>query len=309
MRKKVAIIGAGNVGSSTAYFVASQGIADVVLIDVVPGLPQSRAQEFSHVDRLQGFGVTITGSNDYEAIKNADIVVHTAGIARKPGMDRMDLLRINVDIARKAAKAILTYAPDSIVIAVANPLDVIAMVCLKETGFPHKRVFGMAGILDATRFRYFIAEATRTIPEDVFAMVLGGHGDTMVPLPRYTTISGIPITEILDKKAIDSMVDRTRTGGAEIVNHLKTGSAYYAPAASTAKMVHAVLSNTKTVSPISAYLTGEYGYSDLYLGVPVLLGSEGVEKIFELPLNDEESTALKKSAEAVQQGITLLNSL
>lgn len=309
MRKKVAVIGAGNVGSSTAYYIAKQGLADVVLIDVVPGLPQSRAQDFTHVDRLQDFHVAVSGSNDYSAIKDADVIVHTAGIARKPGMDRMDLLRINVNIARDASKAIKTYAPNAIVLAVANPLDVIALTCLRETGFPPHRVFGMAGILDATRFRYFIAEALQVIPENIFAMVLGGHGDTMVPLPRYTTVSGIPLTSLTDEKTIEAMVQRTRTGGAEIVNHLKTGSAYYAPAASVAKMVHAILSDTKTISPTSAYLNGEYNQKDLYLGVPVLLGAGGIEEIYELDLAPEEQAALNKSADAVREGIALLDSL
>ena len=224
-------------------------------------------------------------------------------------MDRMDLLRTNVSIARDAAANVRKYAPDAVVIVVSNPLDVIAMMMLRETGFPHQRVVGMAGILDSTRFRYFIAEKLGVLPADVQAMVLGGHGDSMVPLPRFTTVGGFSLSELMSDEEITALSDRTRTGGGEVINYLKTGSAYYAPAASAAAMVRAVLSDHKLVAPASAYLQGEYGYEGIFLGVPVMLGSEGVEKIYELPLSDDETAALARSAEAVRMGVADLDSI
>jgi malate dehydrogenase len=236
------------------------------------------------------------------------VVILTAGIPRKPGMDRMDLMKINVDIAKKAAQAIAEYAPNAVVVVVSNPLDVIAMATLQETGFALKRVMGMAGVLDATRFRYFIAEKLNVWPGDVMAMVLGGHGDTMVPLPRYTRVNGIPVTQLIGPDDLEKLIDRTRTGGGEIVSLLKQGSAFYAPGASVAKMVEAIIKDEKRVVPVSAYLRGEYGYQDMFLGVPALLGKNGVEKILELPLTDAEKTALDASAEAVKDGVDTLRS-
>ena len=300
---KVSVIGAGNVGASTVYYLAKSNLADIVMVDVVPGLPQAKAADFSHAAASERWRVSITGTNDYADIAGSDVVVHTAGIARKPGMDRMDLLKTNVGIAKAAGQAIRQHAPNAVVIAVANPLDVIAMVLLRETGFPSERVVGMAGILDSTRFRYFIAEMLGVLPQDVSAMVLGGHGDTMVPLPSYTKVAGFPITELLPADEIARLSDRTRTGGGEIVNYLKTGSAYYAPAASVAKMVESVIRDEKRVAPASAYLTGEYGHREIFLGVPVLLGKGGVERIYELDLTADERAALDNSAHHVVLGV------
>jgi malate dehydrogenase len=307
--KKVSVIGAGNVGATAVYYIAEKNIADIVMVDVVPGMPQGKAADFMHAAPSRDYHVTIVGSNDYEAITDSDVVVMTAGIARKPGMDRMDLLKINVNIAKQAADAIQRYAPNAVVIAVSNPLDVIAMVCLRETGFALKRVVGMAGILDSTRFQYFIAEHLHVLPRDVKAMVLGGHGDSMVPLPRYTSIGGFALTELLDDDTIERLVDRTRSGGAEIVAHLKTGSAYYAPAASTAKMVEAIVKDEKRLVAASAYLRGQYGYRDIFLGVPVLLGRNGVEQIHELELTPKEKEALDLSAEQVRRGVETLEEI
>lgn len=306
---KVSVIGAGNVGATAVYYIAEKNIADIVMVDVVQGMPQSKAHDFMHASPSRNYGVTIVGSNEYEAIADSDVVVMTAGMARKPGMDRMDLLKTNVNIAKQAAQAIATYAPNALVIAVSNPLDVIAMVTLRESGFALKRVVGMAGILDSTRFRYFIAEKLGVLPQDVMAMVLGGHGDTMVPLPRYTSVAGFPLTELLDPETIEQLVQRTRTGGAEIVAYLKKGSAYYAPAASVAKMVEAMIKDEKRFVAASAYLRGEYGHRDIFLGVPVLLGRNGVEKIYELELSADERDALDQSAEAVQDGVKTLESI
>ena len=306
---KVSVIGAGNVGASTAYFLARMGLADVVMVDVVPGMPQAKAEDFRHAAQSEGIRVSISGTNDYADIAGSDVVVHTAGIARKPGMDRMDLLKTNVGIARSASEAIRTHAPDSVLVVVSNPLDVIAMVCLRETGFPSARVVGMAGILDSTRFRYFIAEKLNVWPGDVQAMVLGGHGDSMVPLPRYTRVAGVPLSQLLDEGTITRLSDRTRVGGGEIVKYLKTGSAYYAPAASVARMVEAVLTGREIIAPASAYLQGEYGYRDLYLGVPVRLGTGGLKEILSLELSDDEQAALDKSVEAVKKGLADLASL
>ena len=306
---KVSVIGAGNVGATAAYYIAEKNIADVVMVDVVPKMPQGKGHDFAYAAAARNIRVGISGSNDYAAIANSDVVVMTAGIARKPGMDRMDLLKTNVSIARQAAQAIKQYAPNALIIAVSNPLDVIAMVCLRESGFAPHRVIGMAGILDSTRFRYFIAEALHCLPQDVMTMVLGGHGDTMVPLPSYTSVGGFALSELLPADTIAALVERTRKGGAEIVAHLKTGSAYYAPAASVAKMVEAALSGKKRFIAASAYLQGQYGHSDMFLGVPILMGAGGVEKIYELELTQEEQAELSKSAAAVQKGINTLDGL
>jgi malate dehydrogenase len=253
--------------------------------------------------------VRIRGTTDFAEIEGSDVVVITAGIARKPGMDRMDLLKINVGIARKAAAEIALRAPNAVVIVVTNPLDVISMVALRETGFALRKVVGMAGVLDSTRFRYFIAERLGVWPGDVQAMVLGGHGDEMVPLTSYTSVGGIPIGELLDPASIEELVKRTRTGGAEIVSLLKTGSAFYAPGASVAKMVEAVIKDEKRLFPASAFLRGEYGLRDIFLGVPVIMGRNGVERIVELPLSDPERKALDASAEAVRKGLKDLEGL
>ena len=307
--KKVSVIGAGNVGASAVYYIAKKNIADVVMVDVVEGLPQAKALDFLHAAPTHDFSVMVTGTNDYADIADSDVVVHTAGIARKPGMDRMDLLKTNAGIAASAAQNVKKYAPNATVIAVANPLDVIAMVMLRETGFPKDRVVGMAGILDSTRFRYFIAEKLNCHPQDVDAMVLGGHGDTMVPVAGYTRVAGIPLAELMSAEDIKSLSDRTRTGGGEIVNYLKTGSAYYAPAASVADMVDAIIRDEKRVAPAAAYLEGEFGYNNIFLGVPVLLGAGGVEKILELDLTATEKAALDHSAEHVEKGVQDLDSI
>jgi len=307
--RKISIIGAGNVGATTAYYLAKSGIADVVMVDVVEGMPQSKALDFQHAGPIEGFRCNITGTNNYADIQGSDVVVHTAGIPRKPGMDRMDLLKTNVGIAKDAAEAIRTYAPDSVVIAVANPLDVIAMALLRGTGFDPRRVVGMAGVLDSTRFRYFIAEELKVLPENVSGMVLGGHGDTMVPLPRYTSVGGFGLAELMDSETIERLVDRTRKGGGEIVSYLKQGSAFYAPGASVAQMVEAVLLDQKRLIAASAFLEGEYGYSNVFLGVPVVLGSQGIERIIELNLTFEEKAALDGSVAAVQKGVEELDSI
>jgi malate dehydrogenase len=306
--KKVAVIGSGNVGATTVYYIAEKNMADVVMLDVVEGLPESKALDFLHTAPLRGYHGKIVGATDYRQIAGSEVVVMTAGIARKPGMDRMELLKTNVDIAKKASQAIARYAPEAVVIVVTNPLDVICMVALRETGFALKKVIGQAGVLDSTRFCYFIAEALEVWPGDVMAMVLGGHGDSMVPLPRYTSVGGVPITELLDDGAIEQLAARTRTGGGEIVGYLKTGSAYYAPGASVAKMVEAVIKDEKRLLAASVYLRGQYGYRDIFLGVPTIIGAGGAEQILEVDLTAQEQQALDRSAAAVQEGVTLLDS-
>jgi malate dehydrogenase len=303
---KVSVIGAGHVGATSVYYIAEKNIADVVMVDVVDGLAESKSLDFLHASPLRQYHSKITGTTEYQAIEDSDVIVFTAGVARKPGMDRMDLLKINVNIAKQASEQIAKYAPNAVVIAVTNPLDVIAYVMLKETGFALKKIIGMAGVLDSTRFRYFIAEALDVWPGDVMAMVLGGHGDQMVPLREYATVGGIPIGQLLDKETIEALIQRTRKGGGEIVSHLKTGSAFYAPGASVAKMVESVIKEEKRLVPAAAYLRGEYGYRDIFLGVPVFLGKNGVEKIVELDLTPEEQKALNVSAKGVQQGIESL---
>ena len=306
MKNRVAVIGAGNVGASAALYIAERGLADVTLIDIVEGLPQGKALDMLQATPLWHRGGRVEGSNDLAAVAGADVVVMTAGFPRKPGMSRTDLLKANADIVRPAAEAVKRGAPGACVVVVTNPLDVMAHLFWKVTGFPRARVAGMAGILDSTRFRAFLAAELGVSGTDVQAMVLGGHGDSMVPLPRYTTVGGIPVTELLPQGRIAEIAQRTRDGGAEIVKLLKTGSAYYAPAMSAVEMVEAILTDQKRLVPCSVLLQGEYGMKDLFLGVPVILGARGVEKIVELELSGDELAALRASGKQVIDSIAEL---
>ena len=301
MQNKVAVIGAGNVGASAALFVAERGLADVVLIDrpEMEGMPQGKALDMQESAPLWHKGGKVEGANDLSAVKGAGVVVMTAGFPRKPGMSRTDLLKANADIIRPAAEAVKQHAPDAYVVVVTNPLDVMAWLFWKTTGFPKNRVLGMAGILDSARFRAFLAMELGVSGADIQSMVLGGHGDSMVPLPRYTTVGGIAITELIPADRLQAIIQRTRDGGAEIVKLLKTGSAYYAPAMSAVEMVEALLSDQKRLVPCSVLLEGEYGLKDLFIGVPVMLGAKGVEKIIQLELSAEEKAALHKSGKDV----------
>ena len=308
MNRKVSVIGGGgNVGASVGVYVAERGLADVVLIDVIEGVPMGKALDLTQAAPLRGSNARLTGSNDLADVKGSDVVVVTAGFPRKPGMSRSDLLAANAEIVRGAAEAVKKNAPQAILIVVTNPLDVMAYLAFKASGFPKNRVLGMAGVLDSARFRAFVAMELGVAAVDVQAMVLGGHGDSMVPLPRYTTVGGIPITELLPADAIERLSQRTRDGGAEIVGLLKTGSAYYAPAASTVEMVQAVLKDEKRLLPCSVFLSGEYGLRDLFIGVPCVLGAGGVERVLELPLSEGEKSALTKSANAVTKDISELH--
>lgn len=306
-QNKVSIIGAGNVGATATYYIAEKVIADLVMVDIEGGMTRAKALDFLHAGPLRGYDVAIVGSNDFAQIADSQVVVITAGLPRKPGMDRMDLLKVNSGIVKQAARAIAEHAPNAVVIVVSNPLDIMCHVALRSTGFDLRRVVGMAGILDATRFRYFVAEQLGCALTSVHAMVLGGHGDQMVPLPRLTTVGGVPITELMDAPTIARLVDRTRKGGAEIVALLKAGSAYYAPAASVAEMVEAIVTDRKHLAPCAVYLRGEYGIDDLFIGVPVLLGKNGVERILQLELTDDETAQLRASADAVRKGVDELN--
>jgi malate dehydrogenase len=307
MNRKVAVIGAGNVGASTALYVAERGLADVVLVDIVEGLPQGKALDMQQAAPLFWHkGGTLTGSNDLASVAGADVVVMTAGFPRKPGMSRSDLLKANADIIRPAADAVKRHAPDAIVVVVTNPLDVMAHLFWKVSGLPKQRVLGMAGILDSARFRAFIGMELGVSAADVQAMVLGGHGDSMVPLPRFTTVGGIAVTELIAKDRLDAIIQRTRDGGAEIVKLLKTGSAYYAPAMSAVEMVEALLTDQKRLVPCSVLLEGQYGLKDLFIGVPVLIGAKGVEKLVELKLSADELAALQKSGKDVADMIAEL---
>ncbi|MCZ7358056.1 MAG: malate dehydrogenase [Candidatus Methanoperedens sp.] len=306
---KITIIGAGAVGATAAQRIAEKELGDVVLTDIVEGLPQGKALDLLEAGPLLGYDSKVTGTNDYRDIEGSDVVVITAGIARKPGMTREDLLKINTKIIKEVSQNIAEYAPDSIVITVTNPLDIMTYVTMKTTGFLPNRVFGMSGVLDSGRFATFISMELGCSVRDISAMVLGGHGDTMVPLPRFTTVSGVPITELMDEPSIQRLVDRTVNGGAEIVNLLKTGSAFYAPSAAVTRMVEAVVKDTKRILPVCAYLNGEYGKKNIYLGVPVRLGRRGIEGIIELDLNEGENKALERSAEAVTSGIASLKEL
>ncbi len=306
MRKKVTVVGAGNVGANCALRIAEKELADVVVVDIIEGVPQGKALDLLQSGPVQGYDVTITGANDYEPTANSDIIVLTAGFPRKPGMSRDDLLMANYDIVRPATEQAVKYSPNAIIIVVTNPLDAMCWTAFKVSGFRKNRVVGMAGILDTARFRTFIAQELKVSVENITALVLGGHGDTMVPLVRFTSVSGIPLTELMDQATIDRLVERTRNGGAEIVKYLKTGSAYYAPSAAAIEMTESILKDKKKVLPCAAYLEGEYGINGLFVGVPVKLGSQGVEKVYEVKLTAEESAALKKSAGAVQELVTVL---
>jgi len=307
MRRKVTVIGAGNVGANCALRIADQELADVVLVDIVEGVPQGKGLDLLQSGPVQGYDVLVTGANNYEPTANSDIVVITAGFPRKPGMSRDDLLMANYNIVKPAAEQAAKYSPDAILIVVSNPLDAMCWTAFKASGFGKSRVVGMAGILDTARFRTFIARELEVSVENITAMVLGGHGDTMVPLVRLTNVSGIPLTELLDSATIARLVERTRNGGAEIVKLLKTGSAYYAPSAAAVEMVESILKDKKKVLPCSAYLDGEYGVHGVFVGVPVKLGAGGVEKIYEIGLTPEEQAQFAKSAASVQELIDVLN--
>jgi malate dehydrogenase len=306
VKHKVAVIGAGNVGASAGLFVAERGLADVTLVDIVEGLPQGKALDMLQAAPLWHKGGSVEGANDLSAVRGADVVIMTAGFPRKPGMSRSDLLKANADIVRPAAEAVKKHAPDAYVVVVTNPLDVMAYLFWKTSGFPKNRVMGMAGILDSTRFRTFIAAELGVSGADVQAMVLGGHGDSMVPLPRSTTVGGVPVTELIPEKRLAEIVQRTRDGGAEIVKLLKTGSAYYAPAMSAVEMAEAILTDQKRLVPCSVLLQGEYGMRDLFIGVPVVIGGKGVEKVVEMKLEPAELEALRASGKQVAEGIAEL---
>jgi malate dehydrogenase len=306
LRKKITVVGAGNVGANCAVRIADKELADVVMVDVVEGVPQGKGLDILESSPVEGFDVTITGSNNYEPTANSDIAIITAGFPRKPGMSRDDLLLANYDVVRTATEQVVKYSPNCILIMVTNPLDAMCQAAFWVSKFKKNRVVGMAGVLDSARFRTFIAQELKVSVESVTAVVLGGHGDSMVPLVRLSSVSGIPLTELMDQATIDAIVQRTRTGGGEIVKYLKTGSAYYAPSASAVEMAESILKDKKKVLPCTAYLEGEYGINGLFVGVPVKLGADGVEQVYQIKLNDEEQAALKRSAGAVQELVDVM---
>jgi malate dehydrogenase len=307
MFNKITVVGAGNVGATAAQRVAEKNLArTVVMVDVLEGIPQGKALDQWQSAPIEGFDSRVVGSNGYDAAAGSELFIVTAGIARKPGMSRDDLVKTNAGIVESVAKEIKRVAPQSILIIVSNPLDVMCYVAMKATGFPRERVIGMAGVLDTARYRAFLAEAMDVSVEDIQAMVLGGHGDTMVPLISYTAVSGIPVTQLLAKEKLDAIVTRTRSGGAEIVNFLKTGSAYYAPSAASVQMAEAIVLDKKRILPCAAWLNGEYGLKDVFCGVPCKLGRKGLEQVIEVTLTDQERTDLHKSAEAVRDTMKAL---
>ena len=308
-RSKVTVIGAGMVGGTTAQQLAQRDYADVVLVDIVEGLPQGKALDLAQMGPLLGFDTALTGSNTYDVTAGSDVIVITSGIARKPGMSRDDLLRTNMGIVESVTRQVVPGSPDAIIIVVSNPLDAMCHIALEASGFPKERVIGQAGVLDSARFRTFIARELDVSVEDVTAFVLGGHGDTMVPLPRYTTVAGIPLPALLSKERIDALVARTANGGAEIVNLLKTGSAFYAPSASVVAMVDSILLDKKRILPTSVLLEGEYGIHGLFVGVPTKLGAHGREQVMEIELTADEYGALQHSAEAVRELVTAMDAL
>src|SRR3954454_18147512 len=306
MRKKVTIVGSGNVGATAAHWIASKELADVVLIDIMEGVPQGKGLDLLEAMPVEKRDSYVLGTNDYADTANSDIVVITAGIPRKPGMSRDDLLNTNHKIMQDVVGKVIKYSPNCIIIVVSNPLDAMAQAAFKMSGFSRDRVLGMAGVLDSSRFRTFIAEELKVSVENVTAFVLGGHGDTMVPLARYSTVAGIPITELMDAQTIERLVQRTRDGGAEIVKYLKTGSAYYAPSAAFTEMVEAILKDKKKILPCAIYLEGEYGIKGLFVGVPAKIGSNGVEKIIEIKLTADENAALQRSAGSVKELLAVI---
>lgn len=306
-RKKISIIGAGFVGATAAHWAAVKELGDIVLVDILEGIPQGKALDLLESGPIEGFDAHIVGTNTYEETKNSDLVIITSGVPRKPGMSREDLLDINRKIIESVVAEVIAKSPHAILIMVTNPLDTMTYLAFKKSGFPRERVMGMAGVLDTARYRTFIAMELGVSVEDIQALLLGGHGDEMVPLPRYTTVSGIPLTQLLPKEKIDRLVDRTRKGGGEIVNLLKTGSAYYAPSAGVIQMAESILKDKKRILPCCVYLDGEYGLKDICFGVPVKLGERGVESIIEIELTDEEKALVAKSAESVRKSIGELN--
>ncbi|MFL5806621.1 MAG: malate dehydrogenase [Roseiflexaceae bacterium] len=309
MRPKITIIGAGFVGSTAAHWIAVKELGDIVLLDVVEGIPQGKALDLLEASPIEGFDLRITGTNDYADTANSDAIIVTSGAPRKAGMSREDLIKINANITRDCISKAAPLSPNAVIVMVSNPLDTMAYLAKQVSGFPKGRIVGQAGVLDSARYRTFIAMEAGVSVEDVQAMLMGGHGDEMVPLPRFTTIGGIPVTEFIAQDRLDAIVDRARKGGGEIVGLLKTGSAYYAPGAAAVQMVEAVLRDKKRVLPCACYLEGEYGLSDIYFGVPCVLGAGGVEKIIELPLNEAEMAQVQKSAAGVRSSIETLKTL
>ena len=308
MRKKVTVVGAGNVGANCALRIADKELGDVVLVDVIEGVPQGKGLDLLQSGPVHGYDVTITGANDYAPTANSDIAIITAGFPRKPGMSRDDLLLANYDVVKMATEQVAKHSPDCILIVVTNPLDAMTQAAYWVSRFPKNRVVGMAGVLDSARFRTFIAAELQVSVENVTAVVMGGHGDTMVPLVRLSSVSGIPLTELMEQATIDAIVNRTANGGAEIVKYLKTGSAYYAPSAAAVEMAESILKDKKKVLPCAAYLEGEYGINGLFVGVPVKLGAGGIEKIYQIKLTAEEQAKLRKSADSVQELVNVLKS-
>jgi malate dehydrogenase len=306
MRKKVTVVGAGNVGATVAHRLADKQLADIVVIDILEGVPQGKGLDLLEAGPIEGYDVKIKGTNDYKDTAHSDVVVMTAGFPRKPGMSRDDLLKANFEVVKGTIEQVVKHSPDSILIVVTNPLDAMAQTAFKVSGFPKNRVVGMAGVLDTARYRTFIAEALNVSVQDVQALVLGGHGDTMVPVPSYTTVAGIPISHLMPKEQLDQIITRTRKGGGEIVALLKTGSAYYAPSAAVAQMVDAIFNDRKKVLPCAAYLEGEYGINGLFVGVPCKLGARGIEEVVQIKLTPEEQAALEKSAASVKELVTII---
>ncbi|MGA9536943.1 MAG: malate dehydrogenase [Desulfobacterales bacterium] len=301
MDKKVTVVGAGNVGATAAQRLAEKELCDVVLVDIIEGIPQGKSLDLTEAAPIEKHDAHLTGANTYDATADSNIIIITAGIPRKPGMSRDDLLGTNAGIMKKVTEQVAKLSPDAVIIIVSNPLDAMCHVAFEASGFPKERVLGMAGVLDSARFRAFIAMELNVSVENTHAFVLGGHGDTMVPLPRYSTVAGIPITELLPQDRIDAIVERTRTGGAEIVSLLKTGSAYYAPASAAVEMAESILKDKKKILPCAALLKGEYGLEDLFIGVPVKLGAAGIEEVIQIKLTEDERAALNRSAAAVQE--------
>ena len=306
MRKKITVVGAGNVGATLAHWLAAKQLGDIVLLDIIEGVPQGKGLDLLQAGPVEGYDVKIKGTNDFADTADSDLVVMTAGLPRKPGMSRDDLLKANFDVVKPTIEKVAKYSPECFLIVVTNPLDAMAQTAYKVSGFPKNRVIGMAGILDSARYRAFLAEALNVSVQNIQALVLGGHGDTMVPVPSYTTVAGIPITDLMPKEQLDKIIARTAKGGGEIVSLLKTGSAYYAPAAGVAEMVDAIFNDRKKILPCAAYLEGEYGINGLFVGVPVKLGAGGIEQIIEIKLTPEEHAALQKSAAAVKELVDII---